>query len=80
VALAVPRCIWLHGARGFPIVLGQLAKTLHFELSFESKSGPLINADAWIPPNQLLARLVPDASISATEAIRPSLPASAADP
>jgi hypothetical protein len=58
----------------FSDVLGQLAQTLHFDLSFESKSDPLINVDAWMSPNQLLARLVPDASISATEAIDPRCP------
>jgi hypothetical protein len=58
----------------FSAVLKQLAQVLDFQLSFESESDPLVNVDAAMRPGDLLARLVPDANISATQASDPRCP------
>jgi hypothetical protein len=58
----------------FSAVLQRLAEALDFRLSFEADSDPMVNVDAAMPPGALLARLVPDANVSATEASDPRCP------
>ena len=58
----------------FSTVLKRLAQALDFQLSFESESDPLINVDAAMQLGDFLARLAPDANISATQASDPRCP------
>jgi hypothetical protein len=55
-------------------VLKGLARTLDFQLSFESDSDPLVNVDATMRPGELLARLASDGNISATVGSDPRCP------
>jgi hypothetical protein len=58
----------------FSDILKRLAQALDFQLSFESESDPLINVDATMQPGDFLARLAPDANISATQVSDPRCP------
>ncbi len=58
----------------FSDVLERLARALDFQLSFRSESDPLVNVDVVMQPSDLVARLSPDANISATQARDPRCP------
>jgi hypothetical protein len=55
-------------------ILKQLARTLEFELRFESQSDPLVTVDAAYQPGELLVRLAPSANVSMTQAYDPRCP------
>jgi hypothetical protein len=55
-------------------VLKRLAKSLNFQLSFESDSDPLVSVDALRPPIDLVARLAPLENVSMTQARNPHCP------
>ena len=58
----------------FSDVLASLAKALDFEVSFESANNPLVSLDVIAQPSDLLARMTPDANISAMQASDPRCP------
>jgi hypothetical protein len=58
----------------FSDVLKRLSQALDFQLSFEAESDPLVNVDAAMLPGDFVARLAPDANISATQASDPRCP------
>jgi hypothetical protein len=55
-------------------ILKQLARTLGFELRFESQSDPLVTVDAAYPPGELLMRFAPSANVSMTQTDDPRCP------
>jgi hypothetical protein len=65
-------------ARDAPLsdVLKKLAKTLDFQLSFESDSDPLVSVDAVRPPIDLVSRLAPLENVSIAKAQNPRCPQS----
>ena len=58
----------------FSEVLAGLAKALDFDVSFEAANNPVISLDVVAQPSELLARMTPDANISATQASDPRCP------
>ena len=63
-------------ARDAPLsdVLKRLAKSLDFQLSFESDSDPIVSIDAIRPPIDLLSRLAPLENVSIAKAQNPRCP------
>jgi len=63
-------------ARDAPLsdVLKRLAKSLDFQLSFESDSDPLVSIDTVRPPIDLLSRLAPLENVSIAKAQNPRCP------
>jgi hypothetical protein len=55
-------------------ILKRLARTLDFELRFESQSDPLVTVDAAYQPGELLVRLAPSANVSMMQADDPRCP------
>lgn len=55
-------------------ILKQLARTLDFELRFESQSDPLVTVDAAYQPSELLMRFAPSANVSMTQKNDPRCP------
>jgi hypothetical protein len=58
----------------FSDILNRLARTLGFELRFESQNDPLVTVDAAYQPSELLMRLSPSANVSMTQAYDPRCP------
>jgi hypothetical protein len=55
-------------------ILKQLARTLGFELRFESQSDPVVTVDASYQPGELLMRFASSANVSMTQTDDPRCP------